>query len=77
MKLLHQVIHLVILLIVIDQQREQLFLLEQILIDMVFNKVYLIKIEQQRQQHEQHDVSVMEILVNNKQEVVSYERNKK
>jgi hypothetical protein len=77
MKLLHQVIHLVILLIVIDQQREQLFLLEQILIDMVFNKVYLIKIEQQRQQHEQHDVSVMEILVNNRQEVASHERNKK
>ena len=84
MKLLHQVIHhqhMVKVLIVIDQQKEQLFQLEQILIDMVYNKVYLIKIEQQLQQHEQQDVLVMEIQVNNnnnnKQELVLLEKNKK
>jgi hypothetical protein len=55
-----------IVLIEIDQLREQLFLLALMPIDMVaYNKVYLIKIEQQQQPHEQHDVLVMVTLINN------------
>ncbi len=69
MKLLHQVQHhqhVMIVLIEIDQLREQLFLLALMSIDMVaYNKVYLIKIEQQQQPHEQHDGSVMVTLINN------------
>ncbi len=79
MKLFHQALHhqhMMKVLIVIDQLKEQLFLLEQILIDMVYNKVYLIKIEQQQQQHEQHDVLVMVLLDNKQRMLVLVEKNK-
>jgi hypothetical protein len=77
MKLFHQVQHhqhLLKILIVIDQHKRQLFLLEQMLIYTVYNKLHLMKIEQQ-QQHERQDVLVM-VLLDNKQALAPVVMNK-
>jgi len=77
MKLFHQVRHhqhLLKILIVIDQHKRQLFLLEQMLIYTVYNKLHLMKIEQQ-QRHERQDVLVM-VLLDNKQVLAPVVMNK-
>lgn len=78
MKLLRLVVHhQYIVIILIEIKNEQMFQLEQMLVCMIYNKIYLIKIEQLQQQHGRHDDLLMELVDNRQQILVLKKENQR